>query len=135
MLYSFSVNFGIFCSTPGVALARCVPKMTAMHMLLTGLPISSSEAKQSGLVSKVCSEESLDNELDIICQTILSKSRSVVELGKRFYYKQIQENIRDAYILGGNQMVDNLTLKDGQEGIQSFVEKRKAVWSHTSNTK
>jgi len=124
-------NFGIFCSTPGVALARCVPKMTALHMLLTGLPLSSSEAKLNGLVTKVCPEDALDKELDVICKAIFSKSRSVVELGKKFYYKQIQEDVRNAYKLGGDQMVSNLSLKDGQEGIKSFIEKRKAVWSHT----
>ena len=28
-------------------------------------------------------------------------------------------------------MVDNLKLKDAQEGIKSFSEKRKPVWSHS----
>ena len=31
-------------------------------------------------------------------------------------------------------MVDNLALADGQEGIKSFVEKRKPVWSHSTTT-
>jgi hypothetical protein len=30
-------------------------------------------------------------------------------------------------------MVENLSITDGQEGIKSFIEKRKPVWSH--NTK
>lgn len=34
------VNIGLFCSTPGVALARAVPRKVAMQMLLTGYPIS-----------------------------------------------------------------------------------------------
>lgn len=105
--------------------------MTALHMLFTGLPISSIEAKESGLVSKVCSSENLDKEVDAICSAIQTKSKSVIELGKKFYYKQIQENVKKAYELGEQQMVDNLSLKDGQEGIQSFIEKRKAQWLHT----
>jgi hypothetical protein len=36
-----SVNIGLFCSTPGVALSRAVPRKVAMEMLLTGHPISS----------------------------------------------------------------------------------------------
>lgn len=127
----FSANFGIFCSTPGIAIARCVPKMTALHMLFTGTQITSSEAKNAGLVSKVCPPEKLDEEIDNVCSAIISKSRSIIELGKRFYYKQVQENVKVAYDLGGQQMVDNINLKDGQEGIQSFVEKRKAQWYHT----
>ena len=31
----FSVSVGVFCSTPGVAVARSVPKKIALHMLFT----------------------------------------------------------------------------------------------------
>lgn len=100
-------------------------------MLFTGSTITSSEAKDSGLVSKVCPAEKLDEEIQNICSSITMKSRSVIELGKRFYYKQVQEDVKKAYDLGGKLMVDNINLKDGQEGIQSFIEKRKAQWNHT----
>lgn len=48
-----SANFGLFCSTPGIAIARSVSRKVALKMLLTGLPISAEEAYRSGLVSKV----------------------------------------------------------------------------------
>lgn len=34
------VNTGLFCSTPGVAVARSVPKKVALHMLLTAEPLT-----------------------------------------------------------------------------------------------
>ena len=34
------VNIGLFCHTPGVAVARSVNRKTAMMMLLTGLPVN-----------------------------------------------------------------------------------------------
>jgi len=34
------VNSGLFCSTPGVAVARSVPKKVALHMLLTAEPLT-----------------------------------------------------------------------------------------------
>lgn len=98
-------------------------------MLLTGLPISSEEALQVGLVSSVVSSEQLDAELLKICDAIKSKSRSVVSFGKKFYYKQLGMDMNSAYVAGANAMADNLQLKDGQEGIKSFIEKRKPVWS------
>ena len=52
-LYRFSVpgsSVGLFCSTPGIPLARAVPRKMSAYMLLTGLPITASEALQSGLV-------------------------------------------------------------------------------------
>lgn len=57
----YSANFGIFCSTPGIALSRCVGRKAAARMLLTGMSVSADEAFQIGLVSKVCTESLLGN--------------------------------------------------------------------------
>jgi len=122
------VDLGIFCSTPGVALARCVNKMTALHMLLTGLPLQAHQAMQVGLVTKVCHNEEINNEIKIICDAIKIKSRDVIELGKRFYYKQIHYDVKKAYELGGDKMLENLQMDDCKEGIRSFIEKRKPKW-------
>ncbi|KAJ8942049.1 hypothetical protein NQ318_002804 [Aromia moschata] len=106
-------NFGIFCSTPGIPLARKVQGSTALHMLLTGLPITAAEAKASGLVSKVCTADDLEGEVQKISDAILSKSRSVIGLGKRFYYKQVDLDVRRAYDLGGEDGGES-----GHEGRQ-----------------
>lgn len=100
-------------------------------MLLTGQPISSQKAVESGLVFKCCPENELDAEIEKICHSICLKSRAVIELGKRFFYKQVEENLSKAYELGAVQMCENLQLKDGQEGVRSFVEKRKPKWAHS----
>ncbi|XP_045775253.1 enoyl-CoA hydratase domain-containing protein 3, mitochondrial [Maniola jurtina] len=123
-------NFGIFCSTPGIAVGRSVPKSRAMYMLLTGEPISATEAYESGLVTKVVSADKLDDEVNKIIEQIKSKSRSVITLGKEFFYKQMNLSVLEAYKLGEEIMVKNINSDDGQEGIKSFVEKRKASWSH-----
>ncbi|XP_065087633.1 enoyl-CoA hydratase domain-containing protein 3, mitochondrial [Ochlerotatus camptorhynchus] len=123
-------NFGIFCSTPGIAVARAVPRMKASYMLFTGLPISAQEALESGLVSKVVPSDQLDQEIDTICNAIKSKSRAVIALGKQFFYEQIAMDVNNAYRKGEQVMTDNLSTVDGQEGIRSFVEKRKPVWKH-----
>nr|CAI5832482.1 unnamed protein product [Callosobruchus analis] len=123
-------NFGIFCSTPGIPLARKVLKSTALKMVLTGQTISAAEAKSSGLVATVCSKENLEDEVKSTCDSIINKSRSVIELGKRFFYKQVDLQLKKAYELGAKKMVENLELSDGKEGVQSFVEKRKPKWTH-----
>jgi enoyl-CoA hydratase/carnithine racemase len=123
-------SFGIFCSTPGIAISRVIPRMKASYMLVTGLPISSEEALRVGLVSSVVSSEELDAELLKICDAIKSKSRSVVSFGKKFYYEQLGMDMNSAYQAGAKAMADNLQLEDGKEGIKSFIEKRKPVWSN-----
>ncbi|XP_011633402.1 enoyl-CoA hydratase domain-containing protein 3, mitochondrial isoform X2 [Pogonomyrmex barbatus] len=126
-------NLGIFCSTPGIPLVRNVPRKNAMYMLFTGFSISGREAYEYGLVSKVVANDNLDEEVRRITDAINTKSRSVMHLGKTFLYKQMNLDISTAYDLGTEKMVDNLKMKDAQEGIQSFVEKRKPNWSHENN--
>lgn len=99
-------------------------------MLFTGKPITSQQAVSSGLIWKAVPVENLDQEVEDICTAIANKSRAVIELGKKFFYRQIQEDIAGAYKLGAEKMVENLGLRDGKEGIRSFVEKRPAVWTH-----
>ncbi|XP_014639157.1 PREDICTED: enoyl-CoA hydratase domain-containing protein 3, mitochondrial [Ceratotherium simum simum] len=124
------VNIGLFCSSPGVALGRAVPRKVALKMLFTGEPISAQEALLHGLLSKVVPEEQLEEETMKIAKKIASLSRVVVSLGKASFYKQLPQDLRTAYYLTSQTMVDNIALPDGQEGIKAFIQKRKPVWSH-----
>ncbi|CAF4879564.1 unnamed protein product [Pieris macdunnoughi] len=123
-------NFGVFCSTPGIAIGRSMPKSRAMYMLLTGEPITAQEAYESGLVTKVVPTQDLDSEVNNVIEKIKLKSRSVISIGKEFYYKQMDMGLFDAYKFGEDIMVQTISSNDGQEGIRSFVEKREAVWGH-----
>ncbi|XP_052271315.1 enoyl-CoA hydratase domain-containing protein 3, mitochondrial-like isoform X4 [Dreissena polymorpha] len=128
------VQVGLFCSTPAVAVGRSVPRKVAMEMLFTGQPISAQDALLHGLVSRVVPEGKLEEETTRIAMKICEFSKSVITLGKRTFYKQIALDRKLAYSLTEKVMVDNLALKDGQEGIKAFVEKRKPVWSHDDDT-
>ncbi|KAI5280540.1 Enoyl-Coa Hydratase Domain-Containing Protein 3 [Manis pentadactyla] len=124
------VNIGLFCSTPGVALGRAVPRKVALEMLFTGEPVSAQEALLHGLLSKVVPEEQLEEETMRIARKIASLSRPVVSLGKATFYKQLPQDLRTAYYLTSQTMVDNVAMQDGQEGIKAFIQKRKPTWSH-----
>ncbi|XP_029969318.1 enoyl-CoA hydratase domain-containing protein 3, mitochondrial [Salarias fasciatus] len=124
------VNVGLFCSTPAVAIGRAVPRKVAMEMLFTGTPISAQDALLHGLVSKVVPEERLEEEAASIARRVCETSRPVVALGKATFYRQMSQGRDAAYATASRVMVDNLRLRDGQEGIQAFLEKRKPLWSH-----
>ncbi|KAM4569166.1 enoyl-CoA hydratase domain-containing protein 3, mitochondrial [Odontesthes bonariensis] len=124
------VNVGLFCSTPAVAIGRAVPRKVAMEMLFTGNPISANDALLHGLISKVVPEERLEEETLGIAQRVCKASRPVVALGKATFQRQMAQGRDAAYATASKVMVDNLALRDGQEGIRAFLEKRKPVWSH-----
>ncbi|XP_055283521.1 enoyl-CoA hydratase domain-containing protein 3, mitochondrial [Moschus berezovskii] len=124
------VNIGLFCSTPAVALGRAVPRKVALEMLFTGEPISAQEALLHGLLSRVVPEERLEEETMRIARKVASLSRPVLSLGKATFYRQLAQDLRTAYHLTSQTMLDNLGMPDGQEGVKAFLQKRKPVWSH-----
>ncbi|XP_042728858.1 enoyl-CoA hydratase domain-containing protein 3, mitochondrial [Lagopus leucura] len=129
------VNIGLFCSTPAVALGRSLPRKVALEMLFTGEPLSAHEALMHGLVSKVVPEDKLEEETMRISHKICESSKSILALGKATFYRQMAQDLDTAYKITSQVMVDNLTLRDGQEGIEAFIQKRKPVWSHAQDKK
>jgi enoyl-CoA hydratase/carnithine racemase len=124
------VNYGIFCSTPGVPLARNISRKRAMEMLLTGEPIDAATALSWGLVNRVVPADHLDAEVQVLVRSILAKSRAVVAAGKKLFYEQVGGNLDHAYRIATTAMVDNVKTEDGREGIAAFVEKRKPRWKN-----
>lgn len=124
------ISVGLFCSTPAVALGRAVPKKIAMQMLLTAEPISAEDALKHGLVSKVVPEEAVEEETMKIAKKICEYSGSVISLGKACFNSQMKMDRNSAYDHASDVMVNNLSLVEGQEGIDAFVNKRSPVWRH-----
>lgn len=124
------VSVGLFCSTPGIAVARSVPKKIALKMLFTGEPITASEALNHGLISCVVPEKDLDSETERLANKICETSKPVISLGKKFFYRQISLTRDSAYQEGGVTMVDNLDFADAKEGLDAFINKRKPLWKH-----
>ncbi|XP_017460889.1 PREDICTED: enoyl-CoA hydratase domain-containing protein 3, mitochondrial-like [Rhagoletis zephyria] len=123
------INLGIFCTTPGIAISRIMPRMRSSYLLFTGFPMKAPDALAAGLASVVVPEAELDAETDKITKSIKEKSRAVIAMGKVFYYKQLEMGIKEAYEQGTNVMVENIRMDDAQEGLKSFAEKRKPNWS------
>jgi enoyl-CoA hydratase/carnithine racemase len=122
------VKYGLFCSTPMVALARNVPRKPAMEMLLTGDFIEAEDAFRLGLVNKVVPPERLEEAFDDMVSRLLDKPREVLALGKRAYYRQLEMGLEDAYAFTTGVIVDNALGKDFQEGLAAFLEKRAPAW-------
>ena len=123
------VQIGLFCTTPGVAVARSVMPKKAMEMLLTGRPISAQEALDFGLISRIAPADELETQAMELARHIASASAHTLALGKAAFYRQIEMNRPDAYRFAGKVMVDNLLAADAKEGITAFLEKRPPVWT------
>jgi enoyl-CoA hydratase len=113
---------------PGFAGTQRLPyyvgKAKAFEMLFTSEPISGSEAVKWGLANQAYPEEELMDRTKELAQKIARKSplalKAAIELvnyhkSKRFY----KGMTREAELFG-----EVFVSKDGQEGINAFIEKR-----------
>lgn len=122
------VNFGLFCSTPSVSLARNVGRKQAMEMLLTGEFIDAPTAKAWGLVNRVVPAADLDAEVARLAAVVASKPQGAVASGKRQFYQQLEMGLEGAYRLASEVISCNAASDEGREGMDAFIEKRKPVW-------
>jgi enoyl-CoA hydratase/carnithine racemase len=122
------VNFGLFCSTPLVAVGRAIPRKRAVEMALTGRLYSAAEAERFGLVNRVVPEGGALEEAEALARTIARQSAPTLAIGKRAFYAQIERPLDEAYSVASLAMIDNLAEPDSVEGIGAFLEKRPPVW-------
>ena len=122
------INVGIFCSTPAVGVGRNVARKRVMEMLVTGEPIDAKTALEWGLVNRVAAAAELDAAVRHFTDRIVARSASVMALGKRAFYSQIDRPLFDAHTIASETMVCNLADADAAEGIDAFLDKRAARW-------
>ena len=122
------VNFGLFCSTPSVALSRNVSRKQAMEMLLGGDFIDADEAKARGLVNRVAAPAALDAEVEQLVAKVVAKPRVAIAMGKQLFYAQAELGIEAAYALAGQTMACNMMDEAALEGVLAFIDKRAPAW-------
>ena len=122
------INVGLFCSTPGVAVGRALPRKHAMDLLLTGDFISADRAAEIGLINKAVPDHDIETEVADLARKLANKSAHALALGKIAFYQQLEMGISDAYAFAGAEMARNMMDRDAAEGIDAFVEKRDPEW-------
>ena len=124
------INYGLFCSTPAVAVSRNIHRKKAAELLFTGEFIDASTAESLGLINKSVAAENLDAAVLEMAESIIRKSAIAVATGKRMLYRQMEMGIDDAYKFAAETMACNMMAFDAGEGLDAFIEKRSANWKH-----
>lgn len=111
-------------------LTRAIGKAKSMHLCLTGDMIDSSEAKAYGLVSQVCDEGTVIPEAIKIASKIASMSQPVVRLIKESVNNAYESTLQAGLESERKSFYTTLALEDRIEGMNAFIEKRKASFSN-----
>jgi enoyl-CoA hydratase/carnithine racemase len=120
---------GWFCHTPMVAIARNVGRKRAAELALSGDVIDAPTALDWGLVNRVVPTAQLDSAVHDLLERVTLGSAQSKAIGKQALYTQIDLDQAKAYADAIEVMAATSQLPDAQEGIRSFLDKRKPQWS------
>ena len=123
------INLGVMPGAGGTQrLTRAVGKAKSMEMILTGKMISADEALRWGLINTVLPIESYLNEAKSLAKEIASKPPIAVRLAKEAVLKAFDTTIEGGLEFERKNFYVLFATEDQKEGMNAFVEKRKAEW-------
>jgi enoyl-CoA hydratase/carnithine racemase len=126
---------GLFCHTPLVAVARQIGRKRALEMALTGDVVDARTASDWGLVNHVVADDELDKVVDDLMARATRGSAFSKALGKRAFYAQVDMDQPKAYAYAMEVMAAGVVTPDGQEGIRSFLEKRRPSFTQRARSR
>ncbi|MFC2003984.1 enoyl-CoA hydratase/isomerase family protein [Chloroflexota bacterium] len=110
---------------------RIMGEKKAFELILLGENISAKEAERIGLVNKVVSEEELDKTAEEVARKFLVKSSLSLKLVRDAFYQCADTSEFDGAMQKGTELgIKTWETEDGQEGLKSFLEKRKSIWKN-----
>lgn len=122
------VNLGLIPGYGGTQrLTQLVGRNMAMELMMTGRMIDATEAKELGIVNKVCNAEELLAEVKKILQLIHTKAplaiSKVIESVNNFDHTQ------QGYDFEIQKFGECFATEDMKEGAIAFIEKRKTAFT------
>jgi len=125
------IKLGIIPGAGGTQrLPRAVGKAKAMDMALTGRMMDATEAERSGLVSRVVPLDKLMDEALGAALMICDFSQPSVMAAKECVNRAFEGGLADGVMFERRLFHALFATEDQKEGMDAFVNKRKAVFRH-----
>jgi enoyl-CoA hydratase len=119
------INIGVIPGAGGTQrLARAIGKSRAMEMILTGEPMTASEALARGLASRVVPDELLVEDTLALAASIATKSPVALRLAKESVNAAYEMGLSDALAHERRLFYLVFASEDQKEGMTAFLEKR-----------
>ena len=118
-LWPFMVMAGLF---------RVMPKRAGLDFIMRGKPIDSKKAQEWGLINECVSADCLDKKVNELTKELASLAPETMRFGLEAYEKQDSKSFDEALPYLKEQIAECFKGKDAQEGIATFLEKRKPNW-------
>jgi methylglutaconyl-CoA hydratase len=123
------VKIGLVPAAISPYVIRKIGESKAMEYFLTGKRITAAKAAEIGLVNEVVPKNDLDEEIRKLTQLLLTSGPEAIAHCKKLVFNVPGMSLDEAKDYTA-KMIANLRIsKEGQEGMSSFLEKRKPKWT------
>jgi len=123
------VNVGLWPMMIGALIFRNVLQKKAMEMILLGERMTAREALAMGLITRVVPVGNLDEEVNNVLWSLVSKSPIGMRIGKQAFYGTADMSLKDALNYLSEKFKEVASTEDAREGITAFFEKRPPVFT------
>jgi enoyl-CoA hydratase len=125
------IKLGVIPGAGGTQrLPRAVGKAKAMDMILTARMMDAAEAERVGLVSRVVPLDKLMDETLAAALTICEFSQVAVMAAKESVNRSFESGLSDGVMFERRLFHALFATADQKEGMDAFVNKRKAQFKH-----
>ena len=125
------IKLGIIAGAGGTQrLPRAVGKAKAMDMALTGRMMDAQEAERAGLVSRVVAPDKLMDEALGAALMICDYGQLSVMATKEAVNRAFESGLTDGLMFERRLFHSMFATSDQKEGMDAFMGKRKAVFTH-----
>ncbi len=123
------VNLGIFPGFGGTQrLPRLIGKNRAKELIFSAKTLSAQEAFDLGIVNKITSAADLMKEVEGIAREIMKKGPIAVQLAKQAINQGADLDMNSGLAMEKNAFPLVFATEDQKEGVNAFLEKRKAAF-------
>jgi enoyl-CoA hydratase len=125
------IKLGIIPGAGGTQrLPRAVGKAKAMDMVLTGRMMDAAEAERAGLVSRIVPADKLLDEALAAAHLICQMGAPSVMMAKECVNRAFEGGLTDGVAFERRVFHALFATEDQKEGMDAFVNKRKAAFKH-----
>lgn len=131
------VKIGLVPAAISPYVIRRIGESKAREYFLTGKRISAQKAQDIGLINDVAPAEELEDKVEEIIQLLLASGPEALASCKELIKKVAHMSFEEAKSFTARMIANLRVSKEGQEGMASFLEKRKPLWTEeeTADTK
>ena len=123
------INLGVFPPVAAWQLSRQIAPRRGLELLLTGDPIDAATAERLGLINAVFADAVFDAHAEAWLGRLYRQSASTLRLAKRAFRLGQSDDFSDSLTTIERLYLEELMCtEDASEGLQAFIDKRKAVW-------